>query len=470
MLQAVSMLHIFLLWSLIFSWSLPLPFAPRSDSFPDEALHLAENYLNTFYQLPLGSGGLKARNSFVTESKLQHMQSFFGLTATGHLSPEILDLMKQPRCGVPDMVEFNFFPRKVKWLTHNLTYRITNYTQDLSQETVDQAIHGAFKAWSDESLLNFTRISHGTADIMITFGTKEHGDFFPFDGPLGKLAHAFPPGRGLGGDIHFDDDENWTNDFKAFNLFAVAAHELGHALGLQHSSDPESLMYPIYKYPRPQGNILSKDDIKGIHALYGPRKRRVDGRDPKKCDPNFTVDAITYLRGEKLIFKDTFFWRQHPQVIEEKALPIHAFWPNLPHRIDAAYEDPGKDLVFIFGGDKFWALQGHVVLDDYPKGLSELGFPKNIGKIDAALHDTQAAVTTFFTGNTYWRYSDERLSLQEGYPKLIQNDFPGIGNDIDAAYQQNGTIYFFSGSTQWEYSTSQRCVTQTRKASCILCC
>ncbi|XP_039770942.1 collagenase 3-like isoform X4 [Ornithorhynchus anatinus] len=416
MQRAVSMLHIFLLWNLIFSWSLTLPFAPRSDPFPDDALHLAENYLNTFYQLPLSSGGLKTRNSFVAESKLQHMQSFFGLTATGHLSPETLDLMKQPRCGVPDVVEFNLFPRKLKWLTHNLTYRITNYTQDLSQETVDQAIQGAFKAWSDESLLNFTRISRGTADIMIAFGTKEHGDFFPFDGPLGKLAHAFPPGRGLGGDIHFDDDEIWTNDFK------------------------------------------------------GPRKRGIGSKAPKKCDPNFTVDAITNLRGEKLIFKDTFFWRQHPQLIEEKALPIHAFWPNLPHRIDAAYEDPGKDLVFIFGGDKFWALRGHVVLDDYPKGLSELGFPKYIGKIDAAVHDTQAAMTTFFTGNKYWRYSDERLSLEEGYPKLIQNDFPGIGNDLDAAYQQNGTIYFFSGSTQWEYSISQRRVTQTLKASCVLRC
>ncbi|XP_067350940.1 uncharacterized protein [Channa argus] len=244
----------------------------------DDSIEKAlQNYLKKFFNLTEEKGPSARRGISAVTKKLSEMQRFFRLNITGTLDNETLAIMKKPRCGVPDvkMARFSTFRDGSKWQKNPITYRIENYTPDMSTAEVDESIEKALQVWAKVTPLRFTRIYSGTADIMISFGRQAHGDDYPFDGRGKTLAHAFSPGSGIGGDAHFDDDENFTfRSSKGTVLFMVAAHEFGHSLGLSHSSDRSALMYPTYTYKNPDTFVLPRDDVIGIQSLYGPNPRK----------------------------------------------------------------------------------------------------------------------------------------------------------------------------------------------------
>lgn len=63
-----------------------------------------------------------------------------------------------------------------------------------------------------------------------------------------------------------------SSGLPGYNLFAVAAHELGHSLGLSHSKDPSAVMYPSYRPHSRTQHSLSRDDTLGIQKLYGEQQ------------------------------------------------------------------------------------------------------------------------------------------------------------------------------------------------------
>ncbi len=74
----------------------------------------------------------------------------------------------------------------------------------------------------------------------------------------------------LAGDIHFDDDETYTiRSPKGKDLLWVAVHELGHSIGLDHSSAGGAVMNAWYQATDGKDFNLSPDDIKGAQSLYG---------------------------------------------------------------------------------------------------------------------------------------------------------------------------------------------------------
>ncbi|ROL54182.1 Collagenase 3 [Anabarilius grahami] len=406
---------------------------------PADDYGIAKNYLKSFYNMkyitPVAEGKQPEINPL--PEKLREMQKFFGLNVTGTLDIETLEVMKQPRCGVPDVAEYSKFEGIPKWQTNKLTYRIVNYTPDMSVAEVDDSIKRALQVWADVTPLRFTRIYSGTADIMISFATRDHGDAYPFDGPGRTLAHAFAPSPGIGGDAHFDDDEFFTlrSSRASYILFLVAAHEFGHSLGLSHSNNPGALMFPTYSFTDPDRFSLHSDDITGIQSMYPPVQTTT-----RACNFNLILDAVTTFRGETMFFKDSFFWRSSPSRSVSQ-LQIRSFWPNAPDNIDAAYEDPVQDKVFFFKGRQVWAFNGNNVEPGYPKTLSSFGLPPSVTKVSAAVHDKNSGKTLLFFDIYYYSYDERVKKMDKGYPKRLKVGFPGVTAGVTAAHLFNGRCF-----------------------------
>ena len=272
----------------------------------------------------------------------------------------------------------------------------------------------ALQMWARQSGLEFTEVAPGgsrsnAADIRVYFHRHFHGDGYPFDGAGSVLAHAFFPGSGRGGDVHFDDDEAWSTQDRAVvsqeatSVFAVALHEFGHSLGLSHSSVEGSLMFPWYAGV-PDDYMLPEDDRLAIQHLYGkstfeadlgekdetndipnpPRDGDVpdDGADenngeetdsaadgvPDRCATDF--DAVAVIRSEMWVFKGNYFWRldrdgESEGAPAEDPIELSAFWYGLPDdvdRVDAVYERPDHKIVF-FVGPHYYVLTGNSQLE-----------------------------------------------------------------------------------------------------------
>ncbi|XP_028276684.1 collagenase 3-like [Parambassis ranga] len=440
----------------------------------------AENYLKNFFNMTEQKGPSTRRGISPLSKKLSEMQRFFGLHITGALDGETLEMMKKPRCGVPDgkIARFSTFGNSLKWEKNSLTYRIENYTPDMSVAEVDDSINRALQVWAKVTPLRFTRIYSGTADIMVSFGRQSHGDYYPFDGPSGTLAHAFAPGSGIGGDAHFDEDEMFTfSSNRGYVLFLVAAHEFGHSLGLSHSDDPGALMYPVYSYRDPSTFVLPRDDVNGIQSLYGSNPSKDPSvpeppppTTPDACDSTMVLDAVTTLRGEMLFFKDSFFWRSYPQSNTPQQTLITNFWPNAPVNIDAAYENPQSDTIFFFKGSRVWAFTGYRPVQGYPKTMNSFGLPRAVRKIDAALHDVASGKTLFFVGNYYFSYDESRQTMDRGFPKRVDQTFSGLTNKVTAAFQNRGFTYIYSGPYMFEYDLRTKWLYRVLRNSYFLRC
>lgn len=243
-----------------------------------------KRYLHYFGYLPLQNPSFNDQFDSEFELAIIRYQSKLSLSITGKLDINTMNQILEPRCGVSDFTHgqhvtrhYVLFPGKPRWTRHKpivLTYAFSpdHFIDYLTSNNVRHVFKRAFARWAAVIPVSFREANdYGFADIKIGFYSGDHGDGQPFDGVLGILAHSFSPESGK---LHLDAAERWAVDFiseeskVAVDLESVAVHEIGHLLGLAHSSVKDAVMYPSLK-PREKRVDLNIDDIEGVQALYG---------------------------------------------------------------------------------------------------------------------------------------------------------------------------------------------------------
>lgn len=88
-----------------------------------EICSVLQNYLKQFFNLKEETGPSVRRGFSQVTTKLREMQRFFRLQVTGTLDADTLEVMKKPRCGVPDVEVSQYSTYGSTWKKNSLTYR-----------------------------------------------------------------------------------------------------------------------------------------------------------------------------------------------------------------------------------------------------------------------------------------------------------------------------------------------------------
>ena len=173
-----------------------------------------------------------------------------------------------------------------------ITYLVEDRAGPLDHEQWHAAITRACDAWNATGLVKFVAAElSDEADVTLGWRRGHHGACKPF-GMDSSVAHSGPVQSGTF--VHFDAGRVWTEDASddnsRYSVYGTALHELGHILGLGHSSAADAIMRTGVVRSVP----LAASDLFGLQSIYGGG---IDAVGDLRIEAAASGKLLTALRG-----------------------------------------------------------------------------------------------------------------------------------------------------------------------------
>ena len=172
---------------------------------------------------------------------LSAFQQFHGLPTTGTADMATLVMLNRPRCAAPDVMADSV---QYRWIDGHITWSQAVNLPTVPNDVIAAAFEAGWQSWADVCGITPTQKAVADAHFANVVASAGEGASQGFDAAnrilaLSQLPQSLPASAQL--TQIFNRQAQWTTDM----VQAVAAHEIGHSLGLVHDA-PGTLMYAYY--------------------------------------------------------------------------------------------------------------------------------------------------------------------------------------------------------------------------------